>query len=232
MVHLSDLDWDRAGEEVIGQYNKGDIVRAKVLSIDIEKERVSLGVKQLLQDPFTGIDKFKKGDTVTCTVAEIATGGIEVSFEDDLQGFIRKADLSRDRSEQRPERFAVGDKVDATIMSIDRDSRRVTLSIKALEIADEREAMAQYGSSDSGASLGDILGAAISRAREAEAAQSETDTEESSATAASEEESAVEDAEPEAEEAAAAPEEAEAESEPSDAEESDTESEEEPGSNK
>ena len=222
MVHLSDLDWDRAGEEVIGQYNKGDIVRAKVLSIDIEKERVSLGVKQLLQDPFTGIDKFKKGDTVTCTVAEIATGGIEVSFEDDLQGFIRKADLSRDRSEQRPERFAVGDKVDATIMSIDRDSRRVTLSIKALEIADEREAMAQYGSSDSGASLGDILGAAISRAREAEAAQSETDTEESSATAASEEESAVEDAEPEAEEAAAAPEEAEAESEPSDADESDT----------
>ncbi len=232
MVHLSDLDWDRAGEEVIGQYNKGDIVRAKVLSIDIEKERVSLGVKQLSQDPFTGIDKFKKGDTVTCTVAEIATGGIEVSFEDDLQGFIRKADLSRDRSEQRPERFAVGDKVDATIMSIDRDSRRVTLSIKALEIADEREVMAQYGSSDSGASLGDILGAAISRAREAEAAQSETDTEESSATAASEEESAVEDAEPEAEEAAAAPEEAEAESEPSDAEESDTESEEEPGSNK
>ncbi len=232
MVHLSDLDWDRAGEEVIGQYNKGDIVRAKVLSIDIEKERVSLGVKQLSQDPFTGIDKFKKGDTVTCTVAEIATGGIEVSFEDDLQGFIRKADLSRDRSEQRPERFAVGDKVDATIMSIDRDSRRVTLSIKALEIADEREAMAQYGSSDSGASLGDILGAAISRAREAEAAQSETDTEESSATAASEEESAVEDAEPEAEEAAAAPEEAEAESELSDAEESDTESEEEPGSKK
>ncbi|MBH62722.1 MAG: 30S ribosomal protein S1 [Alphaproteobacteria bacterium] len=232
MVHLSDLDWDRAGEEVIGQYNKGDIVRAKVLSIDIEKERVSLGVKQLSQDPFTGIDKFKKGDTVTCTVAEIATGGIEVSFEDNLQGFIRKADLSRDRSEQRPERFAVGDKVDATIMSIDRDSRRVTLSIKALEIADEREAMAQYGSSDSGASLGDILGAAISRAREAEAAQSETDTEESSATAASEEESAVEDAEPEAEEAAVAPEEAEAETEPSDSEESDTESEEEPDSKK
>ena len=179
MVHLSDLDWARSGEEVIGKFNKGDVVRAKILSIDIEKERVSLGIKQLSQDPFAGIDSFKKGDTVTCTVAQITTGGIEVSFEGDLQGFIRKTDLSRDRSEQRPERFAVGDKVDAIIMNVDRDSRRVTLSVKALEISDEREAMAQYGSSDSGASLGDILGAAISRAREAEAAQGTTETVES-----------------------------------------------------
>ena len=179
MVHLSDLDWARSSEEVIGKFNKGDVVRAKILSIDIEKERVSLGIKQLSQDPFAGIDSFKKGDTVTCTVAQITTGGIEVSFEGDLQGFIRKTDLSRDRSEQRPERFAVGDKVDAIIMNVDRDSRRVTLSVKALEISDEREAMAQYGSSDSGASLGDILGAAISRAREAEAAQGTTETEES-----------------------------------------------------
>ena len=179
MVHLSDLDWARSGEEVIGKFNKGDVVRAKILSIDIEKERVSLGIKQLSQDPFAGIDSFKKGDTVTCTVAQITTGGIEVSFEGDLQGFIRKTDLSRDRSEQRPERFAVGDKVDAIIMNVDRDSRRVTLSVKALEISDEREAMAQYGSSDSGASLGDILGAAISRAREEEAAQGTTETEES-----------------------------------------------------
>ena len=179
MVHLSDLDWARSGEEVIGKFNKGDVVRAKILSIDIEKERVSLGIKQLSQDPFAGIDSFKKGDTVTCTVAQITTGGIEVSFEGDLQGFIRKTDLSRDRSEQRPERFAVGDKVDAIIMNVDRDSRRVTLSVKALEISDEREAMAQYGSSDSGASLGDILGAAISRAREAEAAQGTTETGES-----------------------------------------------------
>ena len=176
MVHLSDLDWGRSGEEVIGKFNKGDVVRAKILSIDIEKERVSLGIRQLSQDPFAGIDNFKKGDTVTCTVAQITTGGIEVSFEGDLQGFIRKTDLSRDRSEQRPERFAVGDKVDAIIMNVDRDSRRVTLSVKALEISDEREAMAQYGSSDSGASLGDILGAAISRAREAEAAQGAPET--------------------------------------------------------
>jgi small subunit ribosomal protein S1 len=136
----------------------------------------------LSQDPFAGIDNFKKGDTVTCTIAQITTGGIEVSFEGDLQGFIRKTDLSRDRSEQRPERFAVGDKVDAIIMNVDRDSRRITLSVKALEISDEREAMAQYGSSDSGASLGDILGAAISRAREAEAAQGTSETEDSDET--------------------------------------------------
>jgi predicted RNA-binding protein with RPS1 domain len=115
---------------------------------------------------------------VTCTIAQITTGGIEVSFDGDLQGFIRKTDLSRDRSEQRPERLAIGDKVDAKIMNVDRNSRRVTLSVKALEISDEREAMAQYGSSDSGASLGDILGAAISRARETEAAQDTSETEE------------------------------------------------------
>jgi len=178
MVHLSDLDWDRSGEEVIGKFNKGDVIRAKILSIDIEKERISLGIKQLSQDPFAGIDNSKKGDTVTCTIAQITTGGIEVSFDGDLQGFIRKTDLSRDRSEQRPERFAVGDKVDAKIMNVDRNSRKVTLSVKALEISDEREAMAQYGSSNSGASLGDILGAAISRAREAEDAQDTSETEE------------------------------------------------------
>ena len=191
MVHLSDLDWERPGDEAIGQYNKGNVVRAKVLSIDIEKERVSLGIKQLSQDPFGNIDKFKKGNTVTCTVAGIGTNGIDVTFENSLQGFIRKADLSRDRSEQRPERFAVGDKVDAQISSIDRDSRRVTLSIKALEISDEREAMAQYGSSDSGASLGDILGAAISRAREAEAAQSEAEGADESAEDSSAEEASA-----------------------------------------
>ncbi len=187
MVHLSDLDWNRPGEEVIGRYNKGDVVRAKVLSIDVEKERVSLGIKQLSEDPSTGIDKLKKGDTVTCTVSEIAPGGIEVTFENDLRGFIRKTDLSRDRSEKRPERFAVGDKVDATVMSVDRASRRVTLSIKALEIADEREAMAQYGSSDSGASLGDILGAAMTRAREeAEAATGDRPAADGKATASAE----------------------------------------------
>jgi small subunit ribosomal protein S1 len=237
MVHLSDLDWKQPGDEVIGQYSKGDVVRAIVLGIDIEKERVSLGVKQLSQDPFTGMDKFKKGDTVTCTVIEIATGGLEVSFEEDLRGFIRKADLSRERSEQRPERFAVGDKVDATIMSIDRETRRVTLSVKALEIADEKDAMAQYGSSDSGASLGDILGAAISRAREAEASQSEVGNEEADTSAASGDVSPNEDTEPVDDATAANSEEVKAEPEPTaadtdvvDTQEPDAESEEEPES--
>ena len=165
MVHLSDLDWVRSGDEAIADYKKGDLVKAKVLSVDIEKERVSLGVKQLADDPYAGAKNYKRGSTVTCTVTAVVSGGIEVTFDDGLQGFIRKTDLSRDRSEQRPDRYAVGDKVDANIASIDRDGRRISLSIKSLEIADERQAMAQYGSSDSGASLGDILGAAMDRAR-------------------------------------------------------------------
>jgi small subunit ribosomal protein S1 len=168
MVHLSDLDWSRPGEEAIKDYKKGDMVRARVLDVDVEKERISLGVKQLQKDPFASgpAQELRKGAVVTCTVAAIADGGIEVSVGEDLRGFIRKADLSRDRSEQRPERFAVGDKVDALITNIDQKQRRLSLSIKAREIAEEKEAVAQYGSSDSGASLGDILGAAISRARQ------------------------------------------------------------------
>ena len=178
MVHLSDLDWGRFGRGSHRKFNKGDVVRAKILSIDIEKERVSLGIKQLSQDPFAEIDNFKKGDTVTCTVAQITTGGIEVSFEGRSPGLCPKDRPFAGWLGAKPERFAVGDKVDAIIMNVDRDSRRITLSVKALEISDEREAMAQYGSSDSGASLGDILGAAISRAREAEAAQAAPETDE------------------------------------------------------
>jgi small subunit ribosomal protein S1 len=162
MVHLSDLDWDRAGEDAIQDYKKGDIVRAKVLDVDVEKERVSLGVKQLGGDPMDE-GGFKRGETVTCTVTEITSGGIEVSLGEDglMKAFIRKSDLSRDRAEQRPERFAVGDKVDARVTNIDKGSRRVSVSIKALEVAEEKEAVEQYGSADSGASLGDILGAAL-----------------------------------------------------------------------
>ena len=162
MVHLSDLDWDRSGEEAIQDYKKGDTVRAKILDVDVEKERVSLGVKQLAGDPMDE-GGFKRGETVTCTVTEITTGGIEVSVGSDglMKSFIRKSDLSRDRAEQRPERFAVGDKVDARVTNIDKASRRVSVSIKALEIVEEKEAVEQYGSSNSGASLGDILGAAL-----------------------------------------------------------------------
>ena len=162
MVHLSDLDWDRAGEEAIQDYKKGDMVRAKVLDVDVDKERVSLGVKQLGGDPMDE-GGFKRGETVTCTVTEVTSGGVEVSLgpDDLVKAFIRKSDLSRDRAEQRPERFAVGDKVDARVTNVDKGSRRVSVSIKALEVAEEKEAVEQYGSADSGASLGDILGQAL-----------------------------------------------------------------------
>ncbi len=167
MVHLSDLDWNKPGEEALKEYNKGDEVRAIVLDTDPEKERISLGVKQLGSDPFQSAGTLKKGAIVTCEVLEVKEGGLEVKIVDtDMTAFIRRADLSRDRSEQRPERFSPGDRVDAAIQSIDKNSRKITVSIKALEIAEEKEAVAQYGSTDSGASLGDILGAALSRAQE------------------------------------------------------------------
>jgi small subunit ribosomal protein S1 len=165
MVHLSDIDWNEPGEQAIQRFSKGDVVEAVVLDVDQEKERVSLGIKQLSGDPMGADgDGFRRGDTVTCTVTEVTSGGIEVQIGDDsapMKSFIRKSDLSRDRGEQRPERFAVGDKVDAMITSVEKSSRKVSLSVKALEIRDEKEAVEQYGSSDSGASLGDILGAAL-----------------------------------------------------------------------
>ncbi|MBG51220.1 MAG: 30S ribosomal protein S1 [Alphaproteobacteria bacterium] len=165
MVHLSDLDWNRSGEEALQDYQKGQVVAAVVLDVDTEKERISLGIKQLDGDPFESVGGLTKGSTITCTVTAIQESGIEVSVGDeDFTAFIRRADLSRDRSEQRPERYAVGDKVDARITNIDRGSRRISLSIKSLEIAEEKEAVAQFGSSDSGASLGDILGAALNKA--------------------------------------------------------------------
>ena len=166
MVHMSDIDWTKPSEEAISAYNKGDTVEAKVLDIDVEKERISLGIKQLTDDPFQSLAELKKGDTVTCSVAAVRDNGIEVTVGGDLPGFVRRADLARDRSEQRPDRFAVGDKVDAKISNIDRDAHKLTLSIKSLEIADAKQVMEQYGSTDSGASLGDILGAAINLSRE------------------------------------------------------------------
>lgn len=161
MVHLSDLDWDRSGEEAIQDYNKGDVVKAIVLDADAEKERISLGIKQLQKDPFMdAMDNIKKGTIVTSTVSAIEEGGLEVEI-DGMKSFIRRSELSRDRSEQNPQRFSVGDKIDAKVTNIDRNARRLGLSIKALEVAEEKEAVAQYGSADSGASLGDILGAAL-----------------------------------------------------------------------
>src|SRR5919107_298898 len=162
MVHLSDLDWNRPGEQVIDDFKKGDVVRAQVLDVDVEKERISLGIKQLAGDPFADAGEIRKGQVVTCEVLEVKDSGLEVKIVDtDLTTFIKRNELARDRADQRPERFAAGEKVDARVTQFDRKARRVTLSIKALEVAEEKEAMAQYGSADSGASLGDILGAAL-----------------------------------------------------------------------
>jgi len=164
MAHLSDLSWDKTGEEALTDFNKGDMVRAKVLDVDVEKERISLGVKQLTEDSFkSASDGLTKGSIVTCTVTAIVVNGVEVMVNEHVQGFIRKTELSRERSEQRPDRFAAGEKLDAKITQIDKGGRRVTLSIKALEAQEEKEAMKAYGSSDSGASLGDILGAALAQ---------------------------------------------------------------------
>ena len=163
MVHLSDLDWNRSGEDAIQDFEKGQMVKAKVLDVDAEKERISLGVKQVGSDPMEALDGLSRGADVTCTVTAIESGGVEVQLtgEDGPKAFIRKSDLSKERSEQRPERFAVGDKVDARITSIDSKTRRISVSIKAREVAEEKEAVEQFGSADSGASLGDILGAAL-----------------------------------------------------------------------
>ena len=162
MVHLSDLDWNRPGEQVIEEYKKGDMVKVVVLDVDVEKERISLGVKQLQGDPFAQAGDLKKGAVVTCEVTAVQESGIDVKIiGSDLTSFIKRSDLARDRSEQRAERFAVGDKVDARVTLFDKRARKVSVSIKALEIAEEKEAVAQYGSSDSGATLGDILGSAL-----------------------------------------------------------------------
>eukprot|EP01037_Dinobryon_pediforme_P013088 gene13089-13190_t len=163
MVHLSDIDWNASGEEAVQRYHRGEMVKAKVLDVDVEKERISLGIKQLSGDPMAG-DAYRKNQTVTVTVTEVTSGGLEVKFGDDaapMTAFIRKSDLSRDRSEQRPERFAVGDRLDAQITNVDKAARRVSMSVKALEMAEDKAAIEQFGSSDSGASLGDILGAAL-----------------------------------------------------------------------
>ncbi len=166
MVHLSDIDWKKAGEEAIKDYKKGDRVQAQVLDVDVEKERISLGIKQMANDPKEQIAGIKKGDIVTCEVTAVQDGGLEVKIVGtEVTTFIKRADLARDRSEQRTERFAVGEKVDARITQVDPKSRKVSVSIKALEIAEEKAAVAQYGSSDSGASLGDILGAALNKAK-------------------------------------------------------------------
>jgi small subunit ribosomal protein S1 len=162
MVHLSDLDWKRPGEQVIEEYKKGDMVTAQVLDVDVEKERISLGIKQLAGDPMESAGDVKKGSVVTCEVIKVEEPGLEVAITGtDLTAYIKRNELARDRGDQRTDRFQVGQKFDARVTQFDRKTHKVSVSIKALEVAEEKEAIAQYGSSDSGASLGDILGAAL-----------------------------------------------------------------------
>jgi small subunit ribosomal protein S1 len=162
MVHISDISWEDATEEALKSYKKGDKVKTKILDMAPEKERVALGIKQLSDDPFEGAMKgMAKGTIVTCTVREVTSGGIDVEVAEGITGFIKKADLSRERSEQKPDRFAVGEKLDAKIISVDNKNRKLGLSVKAREIDEDKQAMEEFGSTESGASLGDILGAAL-----------------------------------------------------------------------
>ena len=164
MVHMSDISWDDATEAAMAPYHKGDVVKAKVLDVDVEKERISLGIKQLKDDPAASVlESVHKGTVVTCVVTAVQANGIEVKVDDVLTGFIRRSELARDKSDQRPDRFAVGEKVDAKITAVERAARRLQLTIKGKEMEEEKQAMAEYGTTDSGASLGDILGAAIRR---------------------------------------------------------------------
>ena len=164
LVHLSDISWSTSGEEALEGFKKGDNIEAKILDIDLEKERISLGIKQLTSNPAAdAAEKVKKGDAVTCVITAVTEQGLEVRVGDSLSGFIKRTDLARDRSEQRVERFAVDEKVDAIISQIDSKNNKLTLSIKVREMAEEKQAMAEFGSSDSGASLGDILGAALAK---------------------------------------------------------------------
>ncbi len=168
MVHLSDLAWGRQGDDAVQDFSRGDTVQAKVLDVDVEKERISLGIKQLTEDPFESATRggarsgaLRRGSVMTVTVAAVLDNALEVTLPGELTGVIRRSELGRDRSEQRPDRFAVGERLDAKVTQVDKAGRRIQLSIKALEIDEERSAMEQFGSSDSGASLGDILGAAL-----------------------------------------------------------------------
>ncbi len=166
MVHINDISWKETSEEALKQFTKGQLVKVKVLDIDPEKERVSLGVKQVDGDPLAdAYSSIKKGDVVTCAIAAIDDRGMEVTLSNGLSGYIKKIDIAKDRSEQRTDRFAVGEKIDAKIITIEKAARKVNLSIKAREMDEEKEALNTYGSSDSGATLGDILGTALSKAK-------------------------------------------------------------------
>ncbi|MDR2158053.1 MAG: 30S ribosomal protein S1 [Holosporaceae bacterium] len=164
MVHINDISWEKTKEDELAKYKKGDVVKVKVLEIDQEKERISLGIKQLMENPYGGAEvELKKGKIVTGVVSAIKEDGVEATLANGATGFIKKIDLAKDRQDRRTDRFAVGEKVDAKIISVDKTGRKIGLSIKALEIEEEKQVMAEFGSSDSGASLGDILGIAMGK---------------------------------------------------------------------
>jgi len=162
MVHISDISWEDQTVDALKPFTKGEKVKAKILDIDPEKERVALGIKQLSDDPFEGaMQGLAKGAVVTCTVSDVLATMLKVTVNENVTGVIKKIDLSRERSEQRTDRFAVGEKVDAKIMTVDHKKRDLGLSIKAREIEEDKKALEEFGSTESGASLGDILGAAL-----------------------------------------------------------------------
>ncbi|MFP6779555.1 MAG: 30S ribosomal protein S1 [Alphaproteobacteria bacterium] len=163
LIHLSDLDWNSNGEDIISNFKKGDLVKAKLLEIDIEKERVSLGIKQLTKDPMQDNSSLKKGNIITTVIKSINEKGLHVEISEGVNGFVKKSELAKERSDQKVERFAVDEKIDARILSVDSKNREISLSIKAIQVAEEKQALKDYGSVDSGASLGDILGAALKK---------------------------------------------------------------------
>ncbi|MDF2966196.1 MAG: rpsA [Rickettsiaceae bacterium] len=164
MIHESDIAWTGNSQEALKSFKKGEEVECKVLAIDVEKERITLGMKQLTNDPYEGsFGSFNKGDSVKCKVLEVKDEGIEVELAEGLTAFIKKADLSSEKTEQKPERFSVDDEVEAKILAIDKQSRKVSLSIKALELDERKRVIKEYGSADSSSTLGDILGAALNQ---------------------------------------------------------------------
>ncbi|MDR1476556.1 MAG: S1 RNA-binding domain-containing protein, partial [Rickettsiales bacterium] len=165
MVHLSDIDWARTSDEAVKDYSRGMKVKAKILEIDVDKERISLGIKQLSKDTVADtLAGMRKGEVVTCVVREVSSDGIVVEVNG-VRGFIKSSDLSKVKSEQHPDRFAIDEKVDAKITNTDVKGRSLVLSIKAKELDEEKKIMKEYGSTDSGAVLGNILGASIEAAQ-------------------------------------------------------------------
>ena len=167
MVHISDLSWDeKECEKIIKDFKKGEKVKVKILDINADKERISLGVKQLNNDPVQNfIENNPINSIVTGKIINIDEKGlkIELDAKNQIFGFIKRTNLSNDKNENKTDRFALNEKVDSIIISIDNKSRTINLSIKELEIRDEKEALTKYGSSASGASLGDILGSVLKK---------------------------------------------------------------------